>query len=67
MGFFFFFFFLPLGIAAVWKFTLENKKKQGVCDNVALPFTLKIILMQKMDLWKLKYFTMQKYKIQKIL
>jgi len=35
---------------------------------MALPFTLKRILMQKEELWKLKYFTMQKiYNLQKIL
>jgi hypothetical protein len=28
---------------------------------VALPFTLKSILKAKEELWKLKYFTMQKY------
>jgi hypothetical protein len=32
-----------------------------------LPFTLKSILRQKEELWKLKYFTMQKYNLQKIL
>jgi hypothetical protein len=39
--------------------------EQGVCHNVALPFTLKSILRQKEELWKLKYFTMQKYNLQK--
>jgi hypothetical protein len=39
--------------------------EQGVCHTVALPFTLKSILMQKKELWKLKYFIMQKYKVQK--
>jgi hypothetical protein len=33
---------------------------------VALPFTLKRTLMQKEELWKLKYFTMQKkYNLKK--
>jgi hypothetical protein len=33
---------------------------------VALPFTLKGILRQKKEeLWKLKYFTMQKYNVNK--
>jgi hypothetical protein len=32
---------------------------------VALPFTLKSILRQKEELWKFKYFTMQKYNLQK--
>jgi hypothetical protein len=41
--------------------------KQGVCHTVALPFTLKRYLKAKEELWKLKYFTMQKYNLQKIL
>jgi hypothetical protein len=32
-----------------------------VCHTVALPFTLKKYLKAKEELWKLKYFTMQKY------
>jgi hypothetical protein len=46
-----------------------KQNKQGVCHVMALPFTLKsIILRQKEEeLWKLKYFTMQKYNLQKIL
>jgi hypothetical protein len=41
----------------------ENPKgKQRVCHTVALPFTLKLILRPKEELWKLKYFTMQKEK-----
>jgi hypothetical protein len=36
--------------------------KQGVCHTVALPYTLKRIFKAKEEeLWKLKYFTMQKY------
>jgi hypothetical protein len=31
---------------------------------VALPFTLKRYLKAKEELWKLKYFTMQKYNVQ---
>jgi len=30
-------------------------------------FTLKNILKAKEEIWKLKYFTMQKYNLQKIL
>jgi hypothetical protein len=33
---------------------------KGVCYNVALPFTFKKYLKAKEELWKLKYFTMQK-------
>jgi hypothetical protein len=40
-------------------------EKQGVRHAVALPFTLKSILRQKEELWKLKYFTMQKYNCYK--
>jgi hypothetical protein len=34
---------------------------------MALPLTLKSILRAKEELWKLKYFTMQKYDLSKIL
>jgi len=41
----------------------NNKQGVCVCHNiVALPFTLKCILRQKEELWKFKYFTMQKTK-----
>jgi hypothetical protein len=40
----------------------------GVSYCVALPFTWKsMYLKAKEELWKLKYFTMQKYDLQKIL
>jgi hypothetical protein len=39
----------------------QKAEEQGVCHSVALPFTLKIYLKAKEELWKLKYFTMQKY------
>jgi hypothetical protein len=36
--------------------------KQGLCHIAALPFTLKKSYRKaKEELWKLKYFTMQKY------
>ncbi len=38
-----------------------------VCHNVALPFTFQKYLKAKEELWKLKYFTMQNYNLQKIL
>jgi hypothetical protein len=45
-------------------FTLKTK---GCVTLVALPFTLlKSILKAKEELWKLEYFTMQKYNFQKI-
>jgi len=43
------------------------KKKSGcVMLTVALPFTLKSILRKiKKEIWKFKYFTMQKHNLQK--
>jgi hypothetical protein len=41
---------------------INNK---GVCHTVALPFMWKRILKAKEELWKLKYFTLQKYNLQK--
>jgi hypothetical protein len=41
-----------------------------MCDtNVALPFTyiIKHLQAKEEELWKLKYFSMQKYNLQKIL
>jgi hypothetical protein len=40
--------------------------KQGVCHTMALPITLKKYIKAKEELWKLKYFTMQKYNLLKI-
>jgi hypothetical protein len=42
-------------------------QKQGMCHTVALPFTFKKYLKAKEELWKLKYFTMPKDNLQKIL
>jgi hypothetical protein len=39
--------------------------KQGVRHTVALPFALKKYFKAKEELWKLKYFTFQKYNLQK--
>jgi hypothetical protein len=38
-----------------------------VCHTMALPFTLKKYLKEKEELWKLKYFTTQKYNLQNML
>jgi hypothetical protein len=35
-----------------------------VCHTLALPFTLQKYLNAKEELWKFKYFTMQKYTLQ---
>jgi hypothetical protein len=39
---------------------------KAVCHAVALPLTLKTYLEAKEELWKLKYFTMQEYNLQKL-
>jgi hypothetical protein len=44
---FFFFFFSPGDRHSLKIHPGGKKKKQGVCHTVALPFTLKSILMQK--------------------
>ncbi len=48
-----------------WEISTQQTNKRGVCHTVALPFTFKSILMQKDELWKLKYFIMQNYNLQK--
>ncbi len=40
---------------------------KGVCHTVAIAIYIKKYLKAKEELWKLKYFTMQKYNLQKIL
>jgi hypothetical protein len=49
--------------------TLASFIKQQVCHTAALPFTFffKKYVNTKEELWKLKYFIMQKYNLQKIL
>jgi hypothetical protein len=42
-------------------------QQQRVCHTMALPFTLKKYLKAKEELWKLKYFTMQKHNLSEIL
>ncbi len=44
--------------------TCQNPILQGVRHIVALPFTLNQ-KKKKEELWKLKYFTMQKYNLKK--
>jgi hypothetical protein len=42
-----------------------QRKKQGMYHTMTLSFTFfKTILNAKEELWKLKYFTMQKYNLQ---
>jgi hypothetical protein len=52
-------------IAKLRNFAIKENK-QGLCHTVAMPFTLKGILRQNKELWKLKYSTIQKYNLQKI-
>jgi hypothetical protein len=42
-----------------------HRNQQGVCHTVALPFRFKKYLKAKEELRKFKYFTMQKYNLQK--
>jgi hypothetical protein len=52
----------------ITKLTLNKEpNKQGTCHTMALPIYIKKCLKAKEELWKLKYFTMQKYNLQKIL
>jgi hypothetical protein len=50
-----------------WESFSYLKKTQGVCQTVALPFTLKKYLKAKEEeeLWKSKYFTVAKYNLPK--
>jgi hypothetical protein len=43
----------------------SNFKQEGVCRIVALPIYIKKYLEAKEELWKFKYFTVQKYDLQK--
>jgi hypothetical protein len=55
-------------LAELLSFVTYFNNKGCVTHYMALPFTLKSILRQKKkELWKLKYFTRQKYNLQKIL
>jgi hypothetical protein len=47
-------------------FTRSTRQTRGVWHTVTLAFTLNY-LKAKEELWKLKYFTMSKYNLQKIL
>jgi len=45
---------------------MPTQEQGGVCHTVALPFnTLKCIFKAKVELWKFKYFTMQKCNLHK--
>jgi hypothetical protein len=45
-------------------YTVHNKKQGGV-SNCGLAIYIKKYHKVKQELWKLKYFTMQKYNLQK--
>jgi hypothetical protein len=44
----------------------KEPNKQGMCCTVTLPIYILKNLKAKEESWKLKYFTMQKYNLQKI-
>jgi hypothetical protein len=46
---------------------LHHTHNKGVCHTGALPFILKKYHEAKEKLWKLKYFTMKKCNLQKVL
>jgi len=50
-----------------WMESFISSQRPLLYHPVALPFTLKKRLKAKEELQKLKYFTMQKYNLQKIL
>jgi len=60
---------LSIGSYASTIHVYSGYNKGCVIHIVALPFTLKSILIKakEEELWKLKYFTIQKYNLQKIL
>jgi hypothetical protein len=47
----------------------KRKEKQGVCSHYGLAIYIikKYLKAKEEELWKLKYYTMQKYNVQKIL
>jgi hypothetical protein len=47
--------------------TLESQQQQGGVSQCGLAIYIKKYLRAKEELWKLKYFTMQNYNLQKIL
>jgi hypothetical protein len=47
------------------RYSGDKQNKQGVCHIVTLPYTLKKCFKAKEELWKFKYFTMQKCNPQK--
>jgi len=49
----------------VKKMRSKYTQNKGVCHTVALPFTLKSIFLKAKEdlLWKLKFFTIQKYNL----
>jgi hypothetical protein len=49
-----------------WSVPLHNTKTRGV-SHCGLAIYIKKYLKAKEELWKLKYFTMQKHNLQKIL
>jgi len=48
-------------------FRLAIPKQQGVCYTVGLAIYILKYFKAKEELWKLKYLTMKKYNLQKIL
>jgi len=43
---------------------MKQVSKQGVCHTMAFAIYIKKYFKAKEELWKYKYFTMQKYNLQ---
>jgi hypothetical protein len=54
------------GLGVLWSGHIQPKQTRGV-SHCGLVIYIKMYLKAKEELWKLKYFTMQKYNLQKIL
>jgi len=46
------------------RFIAKPQRNKGVCHTVALAIYIKKYLKANEELWKFKYFTMQKYNLQ---
>jgi hypothetical protein len=54
-----------MGGTIVWESSQRDKQTRGV-SQCGLAIYIKKYLKAKEELWKLKYFTMQKYNLQKV-
>jgi len=50
-----------------WNYIPKTYAQQGGVSHCGLAIYIKKMLLAKEELWKFKYFTMQKYNLQKLL